>query len=74
MIPFLTGDLALAIPTSIIIMVVLLSVIGSVAAVVAEVDVKKKVLELTATGLLLSALTFLVGKLTAILTTSMNIR
>ncbi len=74
MIPFLIGDLSFAIPVSIIIMVVLLSLIGSVAAVVAEVNVKRKILELTTTGLMLAALTFLVGKVTAILTASMNIR
>jgi predicted membrane protein (TIGR00267 family) len=73
-VPFLIGNLSFAIPASIFIMVVLLFFLGSITALVAEVDIKKKVLQLTATGLLLSLLTFLVGKIPSILTASMNIR
>jgi VIT1/CCC1 family predicted Fe2+/Mn2+ transporter len=73
MLPFLFGDLTLAIPASILITVLLLSVVGSLAALVAEVRVKRKVLQLTATGLLLSVFTFLVSKLAGILAAAMNL-
>jgi VIT1/CCC1 family predicted Fe2+/Mn2+ transporter len=73
MLPFLFEDLTLAIPASILITVLLLSVVGSLAALVAEVRVKRKVLQLTATGLLLSVFTFLVSKLAGILAAAMNL-
>jgi hypothetical protein len=44
-----------------------LSVVGSLAAVVAQLDVRTKVTELITAGLILSGLTFLLGKLTSIL-------
>jgi VIT1/CCC1 family predicted Fe2+/Mn2+ transporter len=52
---------------SVNIIIVLLSVVGTLAALVAQVDVKKKVIELITAGLILSALTFLLGKRTSIL-------
>jgi hypothetical protein len=68
LLPFLAGyPVDLSILISVSITIVLLSVVGTLAAVVAQVDVKKKVTELITAGLILSALTFLLGKLTSIL-------
>jgi VIT1/CCC1 family predicted Fe2+/Mn2+ transporter len=68
LLPFIAGyPVDFSILVSVTITVVLLSIVGSLAAVVAQVDVKKKVIELITAGLILSGLTFLLGKLTAIL-------
>jgi vacuolar iron transporter family protein len=74
LIPFLSSyPLDIAIPASVIIMIVLLSVVGSIAAIVAELNVKKKVAELTLTGLVLSIITYLVARLVSILATAANL-
>jgi vacuolar iron transporter family protein len=68
LLPFLAGyPVDLSILISVNITIVLLSIVGTLAAVVAQVDVKKKVIELITAGLILSVLTFLLGKLTSIL-------
>jgi predicted membrane protein (TIGR00267 family) len=68
LLPFLAGyPVDLSIFASVTITIVLLSVVGSLAAVVAQVDIRKKVTELITAGLLLSVLTFLLGKLTSLL-------
>lgn len=68
LLPFLLGySIDFSILASVVITIILLSIIGSLAAVVAQIDVKKKVIELIIAGLLLSGLTFLLGKLTSIL-------
>ncbi len=68
LLPFLAGyPVNLSILISVNITIVLLSVVGSLAAVVAQVNVRKKVTELIIAGLILSGLTFLLGKLTSIL-------
>jgi VIT1/CCC1 family predicted Fe2+/Mn2+ transporter len=51
-----------AIPISILITLTLLSVAGALTAIAAEVDVKNKVIELTTGGLVLSMLTYILGK------------
>jgi Domain of unknown function (DUF362) len=61
---FLAGyPLSFSIPLSIIITLALLSILGAIAAVAAEVDVKRKVAELTIAGLIMSIVSFLIGKL-----------
>jgi VIT1/CCC1 family predicted Fe2+/Mn2+ transporter len=68
LIPFLAGyPIQISIPASIIITIILLSAIGSIAAIAAQVDIKKKVIELTTGGLILSVLTFLLANLTSFL-------
>jgi len=57
-----------SIPVSIIITLTLLSILGAIAAVAAEVDVKRKVAELTIAGLIMSIVSFLIGKLASTLT------
>ncbi len=74
LIPFLLGySPQISIPASIIITIILLSIIGSLAAIAAQVDVKKKVIELTTGGLILSVLTFLLANLTSIIIKMINI-
>lgn len=68
LLPFLAGyPVNLSILASVIITVVLLSVVGTLAAIVAQVDVRRKVIELITAGLILSVVTFLLGILTSIL-------
>ncbi len=68
LLPFLAGyPVNYSILLSVTITIVLLSAIGSLAAVAAQVNVRKKVTELIIAGLILSGLTFLLGKLTSIL-------
>jgi len=52
---------------SVLITIVVLALIGAVVAISAEVDVKGKVIELTLGGVVLTAITFLVGTLTSTL-------
>jgi vacuolar iron transporter family protein len=69
LIPLFAGyPISVAIPISIIITIVLLAAVGSIAAIAAEIDVKKKVLELTTAGLLMSLVAFLLGNLANVLT------
>jgi len=56
-----------AIPISILITLMLLSIAGALTAIAAEVDVKNKVLELTTGGLVLSMLTYVLGKSASII-------
>jgi VIT1/CCC1 family predicted Fe2+/Mn2+ transporter len=56
-----------AIPISILITLTLLSVAGALAAIAAEVEVKNKVIELTTGGLVLSMLTYVLGKSASII-------
>lgn len=68
LLPFLAGySVNLSILVSVIITVVLLSVVGTLAAIVAQVDVRKKVIELITAGLILSGVSFLLAKLSVIL-------
>jgi VIT1/CCC1 family predicted Fe2+/Mn2+ transporter len=68
LIPFLLGlPVNVCIPTSIITTLILLSVVGTIVAIVAEVSITKKIIELTTGGLVLSALSFILGKLTGFL-------
>jgi len=52
---------------SVLITIVVLALIGAVVAISAEVDIKGKVIELTLGGVVLTAITFLVGTLTSTL-------
>lgn len=54
-----------SIPISIVITLLLLAVTGFLVAISAEIDVKDKIIELTATGLIMSVLVFLIGKSTS---------
>ena len=63
LIPFFAGlPIAQAIPVSVLITLVLLSLAGILTAIAAEVDVKSKVIELTTGGLVLSLLTYVLGR------------
>jgi len=66
--PYFVGlPVMVSIPISVAITLLLLVIAGSLVAIAAELDVKKKVIELTISGLILSSLTFIIGKLTSIL-------
>jgi VIT1/CCC1 family predicted Fe2+/Mn2+ transporter len=68
LLPYFAGfPVSLAIPLSILITLALLSVAGTLVAIAAEVDVRDKVLELTTGGLVLSTLTYVLGKSASIL-------
>jgi predicted membrane protein (TIGR00267 family) len=62
---FLNIPIRDSIPISIVITLLLLAVTGFLVAISAEVDIKDKVVELCVTGLILSTLTFLIGKSTS---------
>lgn len=62
---FLNMPIGESIPISIAITMLLLAVTGFLVAISAEVDIKDKVVELCVTGLILSTLTFLIGKSTS---------
>lgn len=68
LLPYFAGfPVSLAIPSSILITLALLSIAGTLVAIAAEVGVRDKVLELTTGGLILSTLTYILGKSTSIL-------
>ena len=70
LIPFFIGlPVNVCIPISITITLILLSIAGSILAIAAEVSIKKKIIELTTGGLVLSGLSFILGKLTGFLLT-----
>ncbi len=68
LLPFLLGfSVSVSIPVSIVITLSLLSIVGAVSGVAAEIPVKKKVLELTTAGFIVSMVAFLLGRLAAVL-------
>ncbi len=68
LLPFLLGfSVSISIPVSIIITLALLSIVGAVSGVAAQIPVKKKVLELTTAGFIVSMAAFLLGRLAAVL-------
>ena len=68
LLPFFAGlPVNQAIPISILITLILLSIAGALTAIAAEVDVRSKVLELTTGGLVLSMLTYVLGKSASII-------
>ena len=68
LLPFFAGfPVTQAIPISILITLILLSIAGVLTAIAAEVDVKSKVLEITTGGLVLSMLTYVLGKSASII-------
>lgn len=67
--PYFFGfPVSVSIPLSILITLILLSIAGSLVAIAAEVSVRNKVLELVSGGLVLSALTYLLGKSASFIT------
>jgi len=64
---FLNQPIPIAIPFSILITVLLLVITGSIVALSAELDIKKKIIELTISGLVLATATFIIGKTAATL-------
>jgi len=74
LIPFFAGlPVSTAIPLSVVITLILLSAAGALTAIAAEVDVKSKVLELTTGGVVLSTLTYILGKSASFLISYLNI-
>jgi VIT1/CCC1 family predicted Fe2+/Mn2+ transporter len=68
LLPFFAGlPVNQAIPISILITLTLLSVAGALTAIAAEVEVRNKVLELTTGGMVLSILTYVLGRSTSII-------
>jgi len=68
LLPFFAGlPVSQAIPLSVLITLALLSMAGALTAIAAEVDVKSKVIELTTGGMLLSILTYLLGRSASII-------
>jgi VIT1/CCC1 family predicted Fe2+/Mn2+ transporter len=68
LLPFFAGlPVNQAIPISILITLILLSIAGALTAIAAEVDVRSKVIELTTGGLVLSMLTYVLGKSASII-------
>jgi VIT1/CCC1 family predicted Fe2+/Mn2+ transporter len=66
--PFLMGlPVNVSILLSIFITLILLTIVGSIVAIAAEVSIRKKIIELTTGGLVLSGLSFILGKLTGFL-------
>ena len=75
LLPYFAGlPVSTAIPVSVVITLILLSGAGALTAIAAEVDVKSKVLELTTGGLVLSTLTYALGKSASFLINFFNIR
>lgn len=64
---FFDLPIQISIPISILITLFMLALTGFIVAISAEIDIKNKIIELTIGGLILTSLTFLVGKLTSIL-------
>jgi VIT1/CCC1 family predicted Fe2+/Mn2+ transporter len=74
LLPYFAGyPVHISIPVSIIITLVLLSIAGTLVAIAAEVDIKNKVIELTSGGLVLVALTYILGKSASFLMTLLNL-
>ncbi|MGD2200589.1 MAG: VIT1/CCC1 transporter family protein [Candidatus Bathyarchaeota archaeon] len=74
LLPFFVGfSVSQAIPISILITLVLLSIAGALTAIAAEVDVKNKVIELTTGGLVLSILTYVLGKSASMIINLLNL-
>jgi VIT1/CCC1 family predicted Fe2+/Mn2+ transporter len=68
LIPYLLGfNLSISIPLSILFTILMLSINGFFVAVVAEIDIKRKVMELALTGFVLATIAFSVGRLAALL-------
>lgn len=70
---FLGIPVSTAIPISVLITLVLLSVAGSLVAIAAEVSVKDKIVELVSGGAVLATLTYILGKSASFIMTYMNI-
>jgi VIT1/CCC1 family predicted Fe2+/Mn2+ transporter len=67
--PYFFGfPVSVSIPLSILITLILLSIAGSLVAIAAEVSVRNKIVELVSGGLVLSTLTYLLGKSAAFIT------
>ena len=64
---FLDLPIQISIPISILITLFMLALTGFIVAISAEIDIKNKIIELTIGGIILTSLTFLIGKLTSIL-------
>ena len=74
LIPFLVGyPVSSAIPLSIFVTIIMLAFIGLISAIAAELDTKRKILELTAAGLILSMLTYLVARFASYLTAILHV-
>ena len=74
LLPFFAGlSISQAILLSILITLMLLSIAGALTAIAAEVDVKNKVIELTTGGLVLSILTYILGKSASIIINMLNL-
>ena len=74
MVPYFMGyPVSVAIPISIVITMVLLSIAGALVAIAAEVDIRSKVIELVSGGLLLAALTYVLGKSASFLMNFINL-
>ncbi|UCD44814.1 MAG: VIT1/CCC1 transporter family protein [Candidatus Bathyarchaeota archaeon] len=72
--PFFAGyPVSIAIPISVMITLILLSIAGAITAIAAEVDVKSKVVELTTGGIVLSTLTYILGRSTSVLINILNL-
>ena len=64
---FFDLPIQISIPISILITLFMLALTGFIVAISAEIDIKNKIIELTIGGIILTSLTFLIGKLTSIL-------
>jgi VIT1/CCC1 family predicted Fe2+/Mn2+ transporter len=74
LLPFFAGlSISQAIPISILITLTLLSTAGALTAIAAEVDVKNKVIELTTGGVVLSMITYVLGKSASIIINMLNL-
>jgi VIT1/CCC1 family predicted Fe2+/Mn2+ transporter len=74
LLPYFAGfSLAISIPLSIIITMVLLTISATLVAIAAEVDIRDKVLELTSGGLVLASITYVLGKSASFLMHLLNI-
>ena len=64
---FFDLPIQISIPVSILITLFMLAITGFIVAISAEIDIKNKIIELTIGGIILTSITFLIGKLTLIL-------
>ena len=62
---FLNIPIMVSIPISVVITLLMLAVTGFLVAISAEIDVKGKIVELCVSGLILSVMTYLIGKSTS---------
>jgi VIT1/CCC1 family predicted Fe2+/Mn2+ transporter len=68
LLPYVLGfSLPIAIPLSIIVTIVMLSITGFFVALTGELDVKRKMMELALTGLVLATIAFGIGRLSSLL-------